>query len=77
MKIVKAQIQSLNTVEFKNQELEKRINEIDEAGKREIRDLCRLLNDKRFRNKQWEKIWGNKDYHITEYQLNNNLDTVI
>ena len=68
------------------EELEMRTNEISVAGKAGIKNLCILLNERRFRTKRWETFWGDSknsisrgdpNYLITEQDLENNFTNVI
>jgi hypothetical protein len=68
------------------EELEMRTNEISVAGKAGIKNLCILLNERRFRTKRWETFWGdptNKisrgdpNYLITKQDVENDLTNVI
>ena len=46
------------------EELAEREGIIKEAAIIGIKELCMLVNDKKFRTKRWGTIWGNENYLI-------------
>ena len=50
-----------------------RKNEIRVAAKAGIKNLCILLNERRFRTKRWETIWKDANHLITRQDVDNDL----
>ena len=54
-----------------NQEnkLESKLQRIGDAGRKGLKELIMLLNEKEFRNNNWDKIWKKPGFNITDNDL--------